>query len=126
MYWLTGGPAARSETGGGAAADFAVTAYWNQHALGLPVGTGASDRDFGYPLHPSRLAVERDLKLSTQVSDTRDDDIAISRSLTLVQAVFGFWTEKSGKNPEKIGFGRVFSAVPEKIPYFRPKPEHCW
>ena len=37
----------------------------------------------------------------------------------------GFWTAKSGKNPKKIGFGRVFSAVLEKIPFFRPKREHC-
>ncbi len=36
----------------------------------------------------------------------------------------GFWTAKSRKNTGKIGFGQVFSAVLEKIPFFRPKPEH--
>ena len=36
-----------------------------------------------------------------------------------------FWTEKNGKPPEKIGFGQVFSTVLEKIPFFRPKRDHC-
>ena len=40
------------------------------------------------------------------------------------EKTLGFWTAKSGKNLEKIGFGQVFSAVLEKIPLFRPKREH--
>ena len=41
----------------------------------------------------------------------------------------GFWTAKSGKNLEKIGFGQVFSAVLEKIPFFfvqNAKTEIMW
>ncbi len=37
-----------------------------------------------------------------------------------------FWMAKSGKKHGKIGFGRVFSAVLGKIPFFRPKREPCW
>ena len=45
---------------------FAVTAYrTNAQWVSLTV-QGVSDRDFGYPLQPSELAVERDLELSTR------------------------------------------------------------
>ncbi len=37
----------------------------------------------------------------------------------------GFFHLGGKKDLEKIGFGRVFSAVLEKIPFFRPKREHC-
>ena len=37
-----------------------------------------------------------------------------------------FWTAKRREKTEKIGFGQVFSAILEKIPFFRPKREHWY
>ncbi len=67
---------AGSETVGGAAADFAGTAYiTNAQWVSLTV-QGLLDCDFGYPLQPSELVVERDLELSTRFTYSRGSNFS--------------------------------------------------